>query len=101
MAFNLVISSAAKNEYEAIAAYLAETVCNPKAAAEFCDEFDWQLSLVCEMPYMRSLSHLPELAALGYRSVCVGNYVILYKVMEDMVYVAHIFHQRQDYARLV
>ena len=31
----------------------------------------------------------------------VKNYVVLYKAEGDEVVVAHIFHQSQDYARLV
>ena len=31
----------------------------------------------------------------------VKNYVVLYKADGDEVVVAHIFHQSQDYARLV
>ena len=41
------------------------------------------------------------LAKRGYRSALVGSYVLLYRFEGDTVYIAHIFHQRQDYATLV
>ena len=44
---------------------------------------------------------MPELAARGYRTMHVNNYVALYRVKDDMVVVAHIFHQTQNYASLV
>lgn len=53
------------------------------------------------MPLMHPLSHLPELAALGYRPIHIKRYAALYKVTNDKIVIAHIFHQTQDYARLV
>ena len=53
------------------------------------------------MPQLYGLSRVKELAVLGYRPMLVKNYVALYKVEGDVVIVAHIFHQSQDYAKLV
>ena len=47
------------------------------------------------------LSRIPELAAHGFRPVLVNNYVALIVIKEETVYVAHVFHQTQDYANLV
>ena len=61
------------------------------------------ISLIC-FASSRSyapLSHMQELAARNYQSFPVNNYVCLYKFEHETIYIAHIFHQSQDYARLV
>ena len=67
------------------------------------DEFDPgdEDPLLREQPLLRPLSHIRELAARNYRSFPVNNYVCLYKFERETIYIAHVFHQSQDYARLV
>ncbi len=101
MACKKVILDEAQREYRTIASYLAEVLKSPQAAANFMDTFDRQLSLIAETPEIFALSRVPELAARGYRTALANNYIMLYKVHEGMVVVAHVFHQTQDYARLV
>ena len=101
MACRAVILESAAREYEEIVSYLADVLGSPGAAAGFADEFDRQLSLVRSSPEMHALSRMPELAARGYRVMLVGSYAALYKVDGDAVVVAHVFHQSQDYAKLV
>ena len=60
-----------------------------------------QVDFVRGNPELHALSRMPELAAKGYRPLFVKNYVALYKVHDDAVVIAHIFHQSQDYARLI
>lgn len=101
MAYKRVISDEAKREYTAIVEYLATILKSPQAAAGFMDAFDKQLSLISANPSMFALSRMPELAARGYRAAPVNNYVMLYKATDELIYIAHVFHQSQDYARLV
>lgn len=101
MACKRVILREAAREYESIVAYLAHHLKSPQAALGFIDEFDRQLDLVCENPDVRALSRMPELAARGYHATLVGSYIMLYRADKDVVYVAHVFHQSQDYATLV
>ena len=84
MTYNVVILKSARYEYESIVGYLAQILKNPRAAGNFVAEFEYQ-----------------ELAARNYRSFPVNNYVCLYKLEHETIYIAHIFHQSQDYARLV
>ncbi len=101
MAYKAVITREAQREYESIVSYLVSTLLSPAAADDFMNEFEYQVALTCEMPLMHPLSHLPELAALGYRPIHVKRYVALYRIADDKIVIAHIFHQTQDYARLV
>ncbi|MEE0705179.1 MAG: type II toxin-antitoxin system RelE/ParE family toxin [Adlercreutzia sp.] len=101
MAYKKVILKSAQAEYRDIVSYLVEVLKSPQAAIHFMNEFDYQLDLIVETPEMFSLSRMPELAARGYRAAHVNNYLMLYKIQDQNVVVAHIFHQSQDYARLV
>lgn len=101
MAYKRRILEEAAREYRDIVSYLATVLCCPDAARGFMDEFEYQLDFVCEMPELYGLSHLKELAVLGYHPMRVKNYVALYKIVGDVVVIAHVFHQSQDYAKLI
>lgn len=74
---------------------------NPRAAGNYVAEFEYQLDLLREQSLLRPLSHIRELATRNYRSFPVNNYACLYKFERDAIYIAHVFHQSQDYARLI
>lgn len=101
MAYRARILRTAQAEYRGIVEYLCVTLGNRGAAGRFAGEFLRQVDLLRSHPYMRGLCQLPEAAALGYRSCPVGGYVFLYKVGDGIVTIAHVFHQSQDYARVV
>lgn len=101
MTYNVVILKSARYEYESIVGYLAQILMNPRAAGNFVAEFEYQLDLLCEQSLLRPLSHIRELATRNYRSFPVDNYACLYKFEHDAIYIAHAFHQSQDYARLI
>lgn len=101
MAYSVTIASEAMREYEQILSYLSGTLKSPGAAKGFADEFMRQVDSVRDNPELHALSRMPELAAKGYRPLFIKNYVVLYKVHDGAIVIAHIFHQSQDYARLV
>ncbi len=101
MAYRVVILEEAQREYRGIVDYLANVLKSRQAAIGFMDEFARQVALIEENPTLFALSRLPELAAYGYRTCCVNNYIMLYKTAEDLVMIAHIFHQSQNYAKSV
>ena len=101
MTYNVVILKSARYEYESIVGYLAQILVNPRAAGNFVAEFEYQLDLLRKQPPLRPLSHIRELAARNYRSFPVNNYVCLYKFERETIYIAHVFHQSQDYAHLI
>lgn len=101
MGYSVTILKSAQREYESIVSYLSLTLGNRQAAKRFTAEFKREVDLVSVNPLIRGLSSIPEVAALGYRSCPVNQYVFLYKMKGSKVEVAHIFHQSQDYARLL
>lgn len=101
MASSVVILDEAAVEYEQIVRYLALHLKSPQAARTFMGEFDHTVNLIRQNALAFPLSLMPELACHGYRKVPVGRYLMLYKVEGDTIFIAHIFHRSQDYARLV
>ena len=101
MACKRVILPQAQRDFLEIVSYLADVLKSPQAAKGFMDEFERQLDLLCESPDLFALSRMPELAARGYRPLLVNSYVALVAIEGDVARVAHVFHQTQDYARLV
>ncbi|MGN0071760.1 MAG: type II toxin-antitoxin system RelE/ParE family toxin [Atopobiaceae bacterium] len=101
MGFKCILLPQAQLDYESIVRYLAVDLASPQAAGHFVDEFDKQAALVCSHPDMYALSRIPEVARHGWRPMRIMRYVALYSVRDDNIVISHIFHQSQDYARLV
>ena len=95
----VLILPSAEEEVEAIVSYL--TALGNQAARGFVEAYRKQLTLLESGVIDYGLSKLPELASLGYHSCSVNRYVLLYYREGDDIYIAHVFHQRQDYACLV
>ncbi len=99
MAFNKRFLESALEEVDAIVAGL--TLRSPKAAKNFLDSLDDQLERLSSGALTYGLCRVGKLARLGYRSALFDKYLFLYYLDGDDLVVAHVFHQRQDYARLV
>ncbi len=101
MTYRVTITAEAAREYEQIVSYLSDVLKSRQAAKGFADEFAHQLENVREDPEIHALSQMPELATRGYRTLLVNRYVALYKIVGQEVVIAHVFHQSQDYAKLI
>lgn len=101
MAYEVLWTESAERDRNRILEYLLYDLSSPQAAAHFMDELDNVLDLIGTNPYLFALSREPRLQHLGYRVCHVMNYLLLYRVASDNVYIGRIFHQTQDYARLV
>lgn len=99
MAYKCKTLASAHKELANIVAYLAEE--SASSAKKFLDTYEKKLDDICSGTVEYGLSRFPKLAALGYHSVLVSNYVLLYYIEDDLLVVAHIFHQRQNYTSLV
>ena len=101
MACKYVLLDGAKEEIGEVAAYLLAETGSRKTASDFLETIQRAVDMTCEFPTMHAVSRMPELAKLGYRVMLAGSYVVLYTFEDGTVFIAHVFHQRQDYARLV
>lgn len=101
MACKLIFSQEAERELDAIIAYHVDTLCNPRAALVLLDEIEAKLRAVYEAPTIHAISREPQLALYGYRVVPVRRYLVLCKLENDEVRVAHVFHGSQNCAQLI
>lgn len=99
MACNVRIQKTAIKELDGVVEYLLAF--GSQSAQSFLDEWDRMLEGLRDGVVEYRLSRFEVLAKLGYHTVLVKNYLLLYYKEDDDIVVAHLFHQSQDYARLV
>ena len=102
MAYQLRILPSAQAEADSILNYL--TTKSEQAADKFYKELHHTCHVLEEGIVNYGLSRFPDLAIEGYHNVFFNSYVLLYledEEEEDTRIIAHIFHQKQDYANLV
>lgn len=99
MVYKLLIAEQAEKQIEKAIAYVTEVLKNPKAAADILDDIlhvyntlekDAASFAFCEDNYLR---------AKGYRkfSLYKHDYIVIYRVNEDIVYIAGFFHMLENY----
>ncbi len=101
MTYSCLVLDSARDEIDGIVRYLSESSGGAQAANHFLDELERQLRMLAKNPRMRAPSRMRELSSRGYRTFPINNYVGIYKVVDQKVIVAHVFHQSQNYARYV
>lgn len=101
MAYSITILEEAASEYRQIVHYLAKVLQSPQAARGFIEEFDSQVARIRTMPELYAASEMPELAKMEYRAFQVNSYLVLYRIEDTQVHIAHIFHQSQNYTKLI
>lgn len=100
MACRVELTRAAQRDRDSAVEYLLDAR-GKTAAAAFLGGLDGVLEQLRLYPYMHPASQEARLARMGYRKALFGSYLALYRVEDEQVMVMRIFHQRQDYARLV
>ena len=101
MACKVLVSAEARNDLRAAVLRLSDSLGMPDAARSLLDTFDSTLENIEKYPLMYPLASEPRLARMGYRKVLMGSYLMLYRLEGESALVAHVFHQRREYARLV
>lgn len=96
---NVNIQPTAERELESIVQYLLAF--GPHTAASFLDAWQHTIEELRDGVVEHRLSRFETLARLGYHTVLVKGYVVLYFREIDGVVIAHLFHQSQDYANIV
>ena len=66
---------------------------NPNAARKLASSIFASIEKFTKFP--KSGRIVPELGTPKYREILVGNYRILYSVVEDTIYILTIRHQKQ------
>ena len=106
MTYKVKITDSAKAELDEIVAYFVNTLCNPKAAVNFLEDFNEQKSYLYDDPYTFSSCPILSLQNKGYhRFIFKQNYIALYLIEDEeikkIVTIMHIFNAKRDYEKLV
>ena len=100
MACEVRIQPTALRELEDVVTYLSSF--GSSTVKSFLVEWEKTLEELRDGTVKHRLSRMDVLARLGYRTVLLGSYVVLlFQDGNDMIVIAHLFHQSQDYADLV
>ena len=96
----LVFSPAAKTDLDKAAGYIANVLRNPGAARKFVQDMKKHIQILHDFPEMGTPFESADGEAIYRRLVC-GNYVALYRLDGDTVYVDRILYGRRDYMALL
>ena len=93
----LVITEDAKADLKEIKAFIRPH--NPKRAESFIDELLDKCAILCDMP--RAFPLIPRYEAYGIRRCVHRDYLIFYRVREELIEVIRILHGARDYETLL
>lgn len=101
--YKVIISPSANADLFNALKYIAYELENPQAATDLADGIEKCYADLEEFPSAHELCRDPVLSRSGYRRYAVGNYLVIYRVIEDKkeVRVLHIFHALQNYHEIL
>ncbi len=97
--YKVVISPSANTDLFNVLKYITYELENPLAATKLADGIEACYDALAEFPAAHELCRDQVLARMGYRRYPVGNYLVIFRIVEETqeVRVVHIFHATQDY----
>lgn len=91
----LIVAPEAQEELREIESYIGKD--NPKAAVEFVGRLTERYQALTDFPGM---GRKRDDVRSGYRSIAEGDYLIFYRVSDDVVEVMHVLHGRRNLQRI-
>ena len=100
--YKVIISPSADADLFNILKYIMHELENPQAAPNFADGVAKCYADLETLPYAYSRCADPLLRLKGYRKYPVGDYLVIYRVVEEAneVRIVHIFHETQNYIEI-
>lgn len=100
MGYRIAATETFAHEYENVLDYLVDVLGSAQAATSLVDALDNVESILSEQPEINAISPKSALLVLDLREHFVKNYVLVYRIEDEVVYLEHLFHQSQDFGRL-
>lgn len=101
MEYNVVETDEIKKNLNEALDYIELVLASPSGAASLAHAYISIIETLATFPNAYPVSNEPRLKRLGYRKALAANYIVLYKVVGNTVYLTNLFHQSQDYTKLV
>lgn len=97
--YKLEILKPAQRELEEIAAVYLSLV-GPNSSRKITDKIFATPERLCSFPHIRFPLRDKYLREVGYRFVVCGDYLCLYRLINDTQFAYHIVHGATDYPKL-
>lgn len=99
MGYKVVVTRDAAEDLERFIQYLMTEKESVQAAENVLNDYDATTESLKYVAGSLKLCDHPELHRLGYRRINFLNhrYFMLYRIVDDVVFVDNIFHELQDY----
>ena len=98
--YKVEILTPALNDIDKIADYHLIMV-GPVSAQKITDKILSTIEILVEYPEAGSEHPDIFLSKQGYRKIISGDYVCIYKVIEEVVYIYRVVHGAMDYPKLL
>jgi len=101
--YRIKVEQPAKEDFNNIITYITETLDAPVAALSFMDEVEACYVRIQGNPYLYESCREPRLRERGYRRAVIGNYIMVYKPLDEVkvVEVHRFFYGPQNYIELI
>lgn len=99
MTFKVLISNRTASQLESAISYISLQLKNKKAAKRITHDFEEAFNTLERNADSFALCRDYYLSSRGYRKYVLqkSNYVIIYKIENKEVFIAGIFHVKEDY----
>jgi plasmid stabilization system protein ParE len=99
MDYKIVVTKYAEEDLENIIEYLIYEKENMQAARNVLDDYDSTVESLKHVAGSLRLCDNPRLQQFQYRRINFLNhkYFMMYRIVDDFVYIDNIFHELQDY----
>lgn len=98
MAYKVVVARSFENDLRKVLSCYAEL---PNAAKKLIAELEKAHSVLEEMPELNAPMRFVSEGSVEYRRYLVKQYSLVYRIEGDKVYLLRLFHQSQDYERVL
>lgn len=99
MDYKVVVTRDAEEDLERFIKYLVIEKKSMQAAGNVLNDYDATIEILKHVAGSLKLCDNPRLRQLGYRRInfLSHRYFMLYRIVDDVVFVDNIFHELQDY----
>ena len=99
MTYKVVVTRDAEEDLDNFIKYLIVERRNMQAAKNVLNDYDATIDSLKHVAGSLKLCENPKLRQLGYRRINFLNhrYFMLYRIVDQIVFVDNIFHELQDY----
>ena len=98
---NIQYSPESINDLYTIFGYISDNLSSPGAAKNICDGIIEKIDLLEQMPEIGTKIFWESGIFSGYRYITFKNYLTVYQIIDDNIYIYRIINGRRDYIKLL